>query len=265
MLAKMSEQNAERLTAAMQRVKSSSEEESARAIARDNAEALAETLRQRAVYRLARYTAQRPAGLDNTRLDALHPQQDPDGRATGWLDSSHKTLLLMGPSGHGKTWAAYAIANAAAERGEWVEAWSATTLQRELGPLPVHAARDTVRAHARERLTERLADVPLLLLDDLGAEDLTGWGGSTGEQWRAALLDILTARDAAPGLRLIVTLNGADTLHLPPADRPAARARATGVLSDRYGARIVTRLQRDCIGAWIEGDCYRQAATWNPF
>lgn len=238
-------------------------EQAVAAIARDRAEAYAEQDAQRAQYRRARYEDARPPEYATAELAELLPQQDPGGRGLGWLGSDAKNALLTGPSGHGKTHLAYAIGNAALERGLWVEAWSVLELVQALAPLPAHARYDEVRSQRQENTLKWAKTCELLILDDLGAEEGTGF---VAERWRAQLLDILTARDGAKGRRTIVTINGGVTADQPTDEGKAqVRRMAAAQIAERYSARAATRLQRECIGIWVEGECLRKAATWDPF
>ncbi|RJL22041.1 ATP-binding protein [Bailinhaonella thermotolerans] len=214
-----------------------------------DAAALAEAARDRAVYRRRRYENEmRPPAYADASTRNLLKQQDPGGRLSGWLGSPHRNLLVMGPSGHGKSHAAYAITNAAIDAGLWVEAWYVPDLVAALSPPEAHERRDPDRAAQRERRMERVQECDLLLLDDLGREPATP---HIHERWRSQLTTILTHREGAR-LRTIVTAN--------------AEERATGTrVLEPYGAPVITRLRGDCIGAWIEGDCLRVEAAWNPF
>jgi hypothetical protein len=220
-----------------------------------------ETLRHR--YRRARYEDARPAEYAGSTLGRLLPQQDPGGRGRGWLASDAKNALIMGPSGHGKSDLAYAIGNAAVDTGLWVECWSVLELVQALAPLPTHARYDEARSRRQENIFDWAKTCDLLILDDLGPEEP---GGFVAERWRAQLLDILTARDGDPRRRTIVTVNGGTTADQPDDDAKArVRRDAAAMIANRYSARVATRLQRGCIGIWVEGECLRKAAAWDPF
>ena len=235
----------------------------AAAYVRDHIEALAEQAAERAAYRRERYIEARPPEYATANLADLLPQQDPDGRGSRWLGSGARNALITGPSGHGKTHLAYAIGNAACDHGHWVEAWSVLELVQALAPLPQHARRDERRSLRQENLLSWAKTCDLLILDDLGAEEGTGY---VAERWRAQLLDILTARDGHPGCRTIVTMNGGTTADQPTEDAKAEVKRAAAAtVAERYSARATTRLRRDCLGIWVEGECLRKAATWDPF
>jgi DNA replication protein DnaC len=252
-----------RYSAALGRVADETAEERHAAYARDHAEALADQATARALYRRTRYEEARPADYATASLDDLLEQQDPGGRGRGWLGSSAKNGLIMGPSGHGKTYLAYGIGNAAVAAGAWVEAWSVLELVQALAPLPVHARYDEIRSRRQENILDWAKTCDLLLLDDLGPEEATGY---VAERWRAQLLDILTARDGGPERRTIVTVNGAATAEQQTDEGKAqVRREAAGFIATRYSARAATRLRRECLGIWVEGECLRKTATWDPF
>ena len=74
-------------------------------------------------------------------------------------------LYLHGPVGTGKTHLACALLKGLAQRGVWC-------LYRSLPDL-LHELRRSVREENESDLLDALADVPVLLLDDLGSERLT--------------------------------------------------------------------------------------------
>lgn len=257
------------LADAMRRVAAESPEEAAAALAQADAEALAAAAERRAEYRRRRYEDARPKVYTFACYEHLLPQQDPDGRGRGWLASGHKNALLVGPSGHGKTHLAFAICNDAVARGLWVEVWSVSELFQALAPLPTHARFDEVRSRRQEATWDAVKECDLLLLDDLGAETGSGYVADRNVE---QLTEILTARDTVPARRTIVTLNGGTTADLVD-DKQQTREQkvrevklaAANSIAGRYGARVATRLQNDMIGVWVEGECFRQAATWDPF
>lgn len=251
------------LAAALARVADESPEQRDAAIARDRLQTLADDAALRVANRRARYLDSLPAEYAGASLAGLMPQQDPAGRGRGWFASEAKNALVMGPSGHGKTQLAISIGNAAIDAGLWVEYWSVLELVQVLAPLPVHARRDEARSQRQENILDWVKTCDLLILDDLGREEATGY---VAERWRAQLLDILTARDGDPRCRTIVTVNGEPTAdRSDEASKVQIRARATAQLADRYSAPASTRLQHGCLGIWVEGECLRRVATWDPF
>lgn len=261
------------LEAAMARIARETPEEAAAALAVADAEALREAAAARAEYRRRRYEEARPKVYSFATFDSLTSQQDPDGRGRQWLASGHKNALIVGPSGHGKSFLAYTIGNHAVRDGLWVEAWSVSELLQALAPLPVHARSDETRSRRQENILDSVRECHLLILDDLGSEEGSGY---VADQNVRTITDILNARDTDPKRRTIVTLNGDRTAHLaddPPA--PGCKTReqkvrdvklaAANSIAIRYGARIATRLQNDMVGIWVEGECFRRAAEWDPF
>lgn len=79
-----------------------------------------------------------------------------------WVPDASKSLLLYGPAGTGKTFAACAAARGRWDDGCEVAFRSTSSLMERLRP----DGPDTIDA---------LASVPLLVLDDLGAEKPTDW------------------------------------------------------------------------------------------
>ena len=251
------------LREALERVAHESPEEAAAALAAADREALEQAARNRAAYRRGRYEDARPKVYTFACYDHLLPQQDPDGRGRGWLASGHKNALIVGPSGHGKTHLAYAIGNEAVAAGLWVEAWSVSELFQALAPLPTHARFDEVRSRRQETTWDAIRECDLLILDDLGAETSSGYVADRNTE---QLKDILDARDTDPGRRTVITLNGDKTTHLPDEkQRKQVKSAAAAQIANRYGARIATRIQNDMVGIWVEGEGFRQAATWDPF
>ncbi|MFG2001737.1 ATP-binding protein [Spirillospora sp. NPDC048911] len=251
------------LQQALERVAHETPEQAAEALAKADAEALREAAQERATYRRRRYEDARPKAYAFACYDHLLPQQDPGGRGRGWLASGHKNALLVGPSGHGKTHLAYTIGNDAVARGLWVEAWSVSELLQALSPLPTHARFDEARSRRQELIGDAVKECELLILDDLGVEVGSGYVADRNIE---TLSDVLTARDSNPDCRTVITLNGPPTADLPAEEeRQRVKAEAANSIANRYGARLATRLQNDMVGIWIEGECFRRPATWNPF
>lgn len=222
------------------------EAEEAERLYRD-AEAERKQAEERRLHRVAGYLHRRPPEYAAASFDRLKPQQNPKNKITGWLESGAKTLLLLGPSGHGKTDAAYSIGNAAVELGLWVDAWYIPELHRQLRPLEPHERYDGGLTASRARAMNDLRDCGILLFDDLGREDAAGWGV---ERWRSTLADILNHRVSSSTRRNVVSAN------------VSSKANAVEELRQRYGDPIVTRLCQDSVPAWIEGDPLRQFAKW---
>ncbi|MEU8378867.1 hypothetical protein [Streptosporangium sp. NPDC048865] len=182
------------------------------------------------------------------------PQQDPSGThlatqtktanaVSTWLDGTRQGLLLKGPSRHGKSFAAYAIGNAARERGLYVAAWSMPILNKALRG-------DLGEKEGAAAWTDVL-DSDVLLLDDVGQENITTW---TKEQLHVIAEHRLTAGDddgdggtRAYRRRNVITTNFGYT-----------------ELVDLYGDPLVERLLEDATVAIIEGQKLSAFAT-DPF
>lgn len=184
----------------------------------DRDERIAQQMRNR----LARYIRQRPAEFTYALMDDV----DKRCRAMmlGWYASRSRTLVITGPVGVGKSHAAYAMTNHAAGDGVIVAAWTMQDLLEEMGP---GGDSDTARL-------ARLA--PLLLLDDLGAEDLPPW-------YAPKVTALLDARYRA-GLRQIVTTN-----------------EKYDSLVARYSDRTMSRLTGGCARITLDGPD-RRRVTW---
>jgi DNA replication protein DnaC len=130
-----------------------------------------------------------------------------------WSFESEKGLLLYGPTGSGKTHLACAVLNHSIETGTFGFFLSTTKMPKE-------------NTEAIERLSDP-DEVPLLVLDDLGAEKTT-------ERALECLYSIIDGRlwNDAP---LIVTTN------FRPPKELAAR------FGSEYGERMASRLQQACL------------------
>src|SRR5512142_2069569 len=92
-----------------------------------------------------------PRGLDRALIRTLA-----DG---AWL-AQHRNILILGPTGIGKSWIACAIGNQVARNGHAVLYQRLPRLLDDLAVAPV--------AGSHTRLLARLAKVRLLILDDWG-------------------------------------------------------------------------------------------------
>ncbi|GHE48315.1 hypothetical protein GCM10017673_57570 [Streptosporangium violaceochromogenes] len=175
--------------------------------------------------------------------DQFHPQQDPSGThlatrtetahaVTGWLDGTRQGLLLKGPSRHGKSYCAYAIGHVARASGLYVTAWSMPVLNKAL--------RGDFGEREGAAAWGEVMDADLLILDDVGQENITSW---TREQLHVIAEHRLTAGDddgdggtRAYPRRTIITTNFGYT-----------------ELVDLYGDPLVERLLEDATVAVVEG------------
>jgi len=165
-------------------------------------------------------------------------------RIRKWCETWPKVdrgLLIMGPTGTGKTHVSVGIMRELAEKGECGMVFKDSRgLMQEF--------RDTYQDGSRLTESVIMEDVttcPLLVLDDLGAERLTEWTQATMEQ-------ILSARYNA-GLPVIITTNWMDSELLPDGSE--------GFLVDRVGARVRSRLWEVCQRMGFLAPDYREQAV----
>jgi DNA replication protein DnaC len=183
----------------------------------------AEVRRQRQrVARESVWRARLPRRYATASLDALRPQQNPV-MVRAWLaatvggEPNALNLLLAGPSRRGKTFAVYALGNAYVADGGHAVSWTLADLNAALRPDGDPTAYD------------RVTTVGLLVLDDVGREQVSAW---TLEQFQR----ILDHRNRE-GLRTAMTTN---------------LVRAS--LTERYGEPIVARMLDDCRVLRVDGD-----------
>lgn len=198
--------------------------------------------------RAATYQRSRPGRYATADLPELMPQQNPDAKVTRWLDGPAQQLVLAGPSGRGKSHAAWAVTNTASNGGMFVVGWQVADLTAHLAPPGVHDRYDEVRSDRREKTETRLFSAELLLLDDLGRED----GGPRMSWWHTLLFRVVDHR-LNEGLRTIVTFNAAD------------HSGAGQVLSSRYGDHLYTRLVENAWWVWVDGQQLRRSAPVPPW
>jgi hypothetical protein len=204
----------------------------ARLEAQADREAYAAMRARQSEFRRRAWAASCPVIYRSATVSGLLPQQDPEGAVSSWpARSGSLTLLLHGPSRHGKTWAAYAAGNEARAKDQWVAAYRVTDLLRCLRPSEQDPA-------LPERTWSNATSCDLLVLDDLGRESGTAW---TVEQ----LWGIIDAR-LAEARRTVVTTN----------------LDASG-LSSGYGEPVLYRLTETATVARIEGEVLTaDPASW---
>lgn len=171
--------------------------------------------------RVRAWEAMRPAKYRNAAIADLDPHEQHRDAVRDWLDSDSPTLVLVGKYGAGKSHAAYAVANAAYERGVRVAGWAMVTLFANLRPSESDPLRPEVTM-------ERATTWPLAVFDDLGQENVTEW---VAEQW----FRIIDARTSA-GLRQIITLNI-----------------GSQELAGRYGSAVLDRIEDDSVILAFDG------------
>lgn len=170
---------------------------------------------RRAVYQ-ARWAAQVPPMYTAAALADLDRDQ-----VFTWPTES-LNLVLAGPVGTGKTHAAYAIGNALAAEGNWVQATTVVDLLAALRP------------DGDPGLAKAVQSCQVLILDDLGAGKATDWA----VEQMTALLD-LRVRE---GRRTVVTTN------VPEGELEAA-----------WGGRFMDRLRYRRTVAVFRGESRRKA------
>lgn len=195
----------------------------------DRAEMAAIRARQ-AANRHAAYTRRRPARYANATYTGLRPAQDPRRLISTWWDRGPRSLLIAGPARTGKTYAAYAIANAVHDAQHWAVASSAADLSAALKPDGEPLAYNNAIA------------AELLVLDDLGRERITEW-------WLDQLQRIVDAR-CGNLARLVVTTNAEPT-----------RTAAYAAIAEKYGDPIAERIIDGGGVITLDGPAVREVIT----
>ncbi|MBB4711156.1 DNA replication protein DnaC [Streptomyces luteogriseus] len=158
----------------------------------------------------------------------------PDEQATAWAEqfaaNQHavKSLLLVGPTGTGKTHYAWSLLGAVAETGTQVR-WQMHTAADLYASLRPRDGEDS------ESTFERIANAHLLVLDDLGASKWTEW------------VEEITYR--LINHRYEECLPSIFTSNLPPTE-----------LRDALGGRVASRLTEMCDRITLKGDDRRKGA-----
>jgi DNA replication protein DnaC len=145
--------------------------------------------------RLKRYANLGP--LERLRFDTAFPQgrdgfADPATygpaleAARAYSETPEGWLVILGPSGSGKTHLAAAVANRCVEDGKPVFFISAPQLLDQLRPSNFPSG-ETGDWSEHEGLFQQVMNAPLLILDDLGAGNMTAWAEEKMDQ-------ILTSR-----------------------------------------------------------------------
>lgn len=177
---------------------------------------------------------QRQRCLDDftKRVPRRYAAARPDATATAWARAlvanpeAVRSLLVVGPTGTGKTHYAYSVIRALAETGAptgWA-AYTAADLYARLRPRP---GRDS------ETEFEHLAKAKVLFVDDLAAAKLTEWT----EEVTYRLINH----------RYEQCLPSIFTSNVPPAQ-----------LRDALGERIASRLTEMCERVVLKGDDRRK-------
>ena len=172
--------------------------------------------------RRARWAAMVPARFAWATLDDVEPA--PRAELEAWVAHPQgRNVVLLGPVGTGKTHAALAAAQARALAGDAVRF------------LPIVELLDELRPSGPELAFATLAEVDLLVIDDLGAERATDWtderlGALINRRWLEELPTIATTNlepkdlEATLGARTYSRLagNGSLGIRLTGVDRRRA-------------------------------------------
>jgi len=162
------------------------------------------------------------------RFDLYRPRNESQRQALGacsHFDPENENLLLIGPTGVGKTHLACATVLHHAEQSLAFWRFRITELLRTL--------RYERKAEEEEKFIRQLSLIPILLIEDLGAHKTTDWAG-------AMLWEIIDRRIENQRNGLIITSN-----------------LGRGKMSESMGDRVPSRLSGICKVITIAGDDYR--------
>ena len=167
-------------------------------------------------------------------FDIMRPRKDDHGRAQP-PEKERNGLFLIGGYGTGKTHLAAAIANQLLRAGTPVICMTMIDLLARI--------RETYdREDATEAQVMRLyADVPLLIIDDLGSENPTEWGSTM-------IFSIINARYEAYMPTIVTSNCGADELVQRMTPRDA---------TDRNAQKTVDRLREMCVAVPMDWPSWR--------
>lgn len=171
----------------------------------------------------ARWDRQVPPMYHDADVEALDDDTQHATTVRYWLQSGGLHLVLAGPVGTGKTYAAYAVGNQAMRSGMWAEAWNVGDLM------------DALRPGSSDRHAEtRARDCQLLILDDLVAK---------ATDWEAERLTLLLDARTRAMRQTVVTTN------------------ITGdQVADTWGRRFMDRLRYRMTSLTFTGESRR--ADW---
>ncbi|MGH3923624.1 MAG: ATP-binding protein [Pseudonocardiaceae bacterium] len=180
--------------------------------------------RERAYERLAQHV---PAKFRDARVTVVEVAAWVNGlivtaSATKMTRVQHGgSLLLLGPTGTGKTWQAYGVLRALADSGVYCD-WTMVTAPDLFASLRPRAGVDS------ERVYERYLGAKLLVIDDLGAQKDSEWteeylGRLIDARWRDELATLITSNVPATAF------------------------------SVRFGTRITSRLGDMCTRVVLDG------------
>jgi DNA replication protein DnaC len=183
----------------------------------------ADRLSSVAAERAERWRAKVPAIYADADVEALDDLQHAT-TVRYWLASGGCHLVLAGPVGTGKSFAAYAVGNQAVGRGIWTQAWNVADLLEALRPGGTD--------HQAEARARRCG---LLILDDMAAK-ATDWEAEK-------LTGILDAR-VRENLPTVVTTN-----------------LTSAQIGEAWGQRLMDRLRYRLTALAFTGES-RRSPTW---
>lgn len=164
----------------------------------------------------------------------MRPRKDDHGRAIP-PEKERNGLFIVGGYGTGKTHLAAAIANQLMQAGTPV-------ICMTMIDLLAHIRETYDRNGATEGEVMRLyADVPLLIIDDLGSEQPTEWGSTM-------IFSIINARYEAYMPTIVTSNCGADELVQRMTPRDA---------TDRNAQKTVDRLREMCVAVQMDWPSWR--------
>lgn len=187
-------------------------------------EEYAERMKARHAGAVARWERQRPLMYADAQVAHLDAVDQSSQTLAAWVKNPEAlNLILAGPVGTGKTYAAYALGNLLIQGNRTVEAWTVPDLLEAMRP----GGDETATRFARR------ADV--LVLDDLGAAKPTEWA----QEQMTALLDARLREQR----RTIVTTN----LTEPQ-------------VAEFWGGRFMDRLRHQSTAVVMRGESRRTPA-----
>jgi DNA replication protein DnaC len=169
----------------------------------------------------ARWRDRAPAMFRDASVDALDERQYPV-RVQSWLHSGSLHLVLAGPVGTGKTYAAYAVGNQALAAGKWVEAYAVGDLMDALRPGSSDSSAD-----------HRARSCQVLILDDLTGK---------ATDWEAERMTLLLDARVREQRQTIVTTNI-----------------SSAQIETTWGGRFLDRLTHRMTALTFTGDSRRKA------
>lgn len=174
---------------------------------------------------VSRWERRRPVMYSAADVSHLDPEQGPQALADWVRNPDARNLILAGPVGTGKTYAAYALGNLLIQANKSVDAWTVPDFLAALRPDGENQA-DAKAA----------AQVAVLILDDLGAGQPTEWAVET----LTTLLDTRLRND----LRTIVTTNLTEAQ-----------------IQEAWGGRFIDRLRYASASVVVRGQS-RRTPLW---